>query len=159
MPSTVLPSGRLIRTLAPRVAVAARAWSSRLILCGLRGSGRSGSPPARTKVAAGEDAQQSGEHLGGVNDLPGAQAQAGGGGYGQLFGGHIRILTDAHNDAALPLGGAAFGNELGENSTPLSALRDDVVGPFEGGVHTVAAPNIDHTEPGNEGQPVVAVFG
>ena len=38
-------------------------------------------------VAAGEDLKESGEHLGGVDDLPGAQAQAGGGGYGQLFGG------------------------------------------------------------------------
>ena len=110
-------------------------------------------------VAAGEDAQESGEHLGGVDDLPGAQAQAGGGGYGQLFSGHVRVLADTHNDAALPLGGAAFGNELGEDSAALSPLRDDVIGPFEGGIHAVAAPNIDHAEPGDEGQPVVAVFG
>ena len=110
-------------------------------------------------VASGEGAQQSGEHLGGVNDLLGAQAQAGCGGYGQLFGGHVRVLADAHNNAALPLGGAAFGYELGENSAAFGTLCDDVVGPFEGGVYPVATPNIDHTEPGDEGQPVVAVFG
>gem|GEM_PF-4592618 len=110
-------------------------------------------------VAAGEDAKQSGEHLGGVNHSTGAQAQARGGGYGQLLGGHVRVLADAHNNAALPLVSAAFRNELGENSAPLSALRDDVVGPFEGGIHAVSAPNIDHAEPGDEGHPVVAVFG
>ena len=59
----------------------------------------------------------------------------------------------------MPLGGAAFGNELGENSAPLSTLRDDVIGPFEGSIDAVAAPNIDHAEPGDEGHPVVAAFG
>ncbi len=49
-----------------------------------------------------------------------------------------------------------LGNELGEDSAAFGTLCDDVVGPFEGGVHAVAAPNIDHAEPGDEGQPVVA---
>ena len=80
-------------------------------------------------------------------------------GTGSCSADHVRVLADAHNNAALPLGGATFGNELGEDSAPLSALCDDVVGPFEGGVYPVAAPNIDHAEPGDEGQPVVAVFG
>ena len=94
-----------------------------------------------------------------ANHGTGAQAQARGGGYGQLLGGHIRVLADAHNDAALPLGSAAFRDELGEDSTAFGSLRDDVIGPFEGGIDAVATPNIDHTEPGDEGHPVVAAFG